>query len=109
MTKAERNLIANVDPAMKNQAVTVCKIEKAMRDKVNSLIPVLSKTSITQIVISTQGEPVIKGNPAMVEIRAIFRDYCAIVKAQAALLGGKATPAQVSTVDSIREKLRIVK
>lgn len=109
MTKAERNLTANVDPALKNQAVTVCKIEKAMRDKVNNLIPLLDETPITQIVTSTQGEPVIKSNPAMAEIRATFRDYCAVVKVQTEMLGSKATAAQVSAVDSIREKLRIVK
>lgn len=109
MTKADRRLVDSVDPALRNQAATVCKIEKALRDKVNELIPVLDETPISQTVISTQGDRVIKGNPAMAEIRATFRDYCAVVKVQASMLDGKTTPAQMSTVDSIREKLRLVK
>ena len=37
MTKQERAMVANLDDTLKEQAVIVCKIEKAMRSKVGKL------------------------------------------------------------------------
>lgn len=109
MTKQERAMVENLDDNLKEQAVIVCKIEKAMRSKVKSLIPVYKEMPVAQTVTSTQGEEVLKGNPAMQEIRATFRDYCTIVKVQQDFLANRAAPVEVANIDSIRKKLKIAK
>ena len=109
MTKAEKLLTQNLDPNMRDQAVTVCKIEKAMCSKVKALIPIYKESDVTQTVTSTQGEKVIKSNPALQEIRATFRDYCTIVKVQQDILANRAAPVEVANINTIRQKLKIAK
>lgn len=109
MTRAEKAMVEGIDPTMRDQAVTVCKIEKAMRSKVKTLIPVFKESEATQLVTNTQGEKVLKSNPAMQEIRATFRDYCTIVKVQQDILANRAAPVQVANVSAIRQKLKIAK
>lgn len=109
LTKQEKLLTQNIDPSMRDQAVTVCKIEKAMRSKVKALIPLYKESDPTQTVTSTQGEKVLKSNPAMQEIRATFRDYCTIVKVQQDILANRAAPVEVANINSIRQKLKIAK
>lgn len=105
----QKELFRDIDPRMKDQAAMVWKIEKALRKKVKDIFPTFEEMPVAQAVTTTQGEEVLKANPAMQEIRAVFRDYCSIVKAQAALLGEKAPEVEVSQIDSIRQKLRIAK
>lgn len=102
-------MVANIDPNMRDQAVTVCKIEKAMRTKVKELIPIFKKMPAAQSVTNTQGEKVLKNNPAMQEIRATFRDYCTIVKVQQDILANKVAPVEVTSISALRNKLKIAK
>lgn len=103
-------MVQNIDPNLKDQVITICKIEKAMRKKTKELIPVFEALEASQTVTNTQGEKVTKSNPAMQEIRAMFRDYCSIVKVQQDILGSKsALPAETTaSLNDMRNKLRIV-
>lgn len=109
MTKAEKAMLSGVDPVMKDQAVTVCRIERAFRAKVKELIPIFKEAEATQTVTNTQGEKVLKSNPAMQEIRATFRDYCTIVKVQQDILASKTAPVEVTSISALRSKLKIAK
>lgn len=109
MTKERADQIRNVSADMQEQAATICKIEEAMRSKVDEMIETYGDMPATQVVTSTQGEQVTKANPAMQEIRATFRDYCAIVKARQDILGSKSTPAEVTSINALRAKLKIAK
>lgn len=93
----------------KEQRETVDRIESAMREKVNQQLPIFEKMPPAQRMKTVQGETVYKNNPAIQEIRALFRDYCAIVKAQQDIYGNKQTKAEVATINSIRERLKIAK
>lgn len=93
----------------KEQRETVDRIEAAMREKVNQQLPIFEKMPPAQRMKTVQGETVYKNNPAIQEIRALFRDYCAIVKAQQDIYGNKQTKAEVATINSIRERLKIAK
>jgi hypothetical protein len=106
MTKAEKAMLSGVDPVMKDQAVTVCRIERAFRAKVKELIPIFKEAEATQTVTNTQGEKVLKSNPAMQEIRATFRDYCTIVKVQQDILASKTAPVEMTSISALRSKLR---
>lgn len=109
MTKAEREIFQDIDPRMKEQAAMVWKIEKAMRKKVKAIFPTFEEMPVAQVVTNTQGEEVLKNNPAMQEIRATFRDYCTIVKAQMSFISDKAPVVEVAQIDAIRQKLKIAK
>ena len=109
MTRAEKLLTEHLDPVMREQVVTVCKIEKAMRAKVKELIPIYKELPAAQTVTSSQGEQIIKGNPAMQEIRATFRDYCTIAKVQQDFLANRAAPVEVTSISALRNKLKIAK
>ena len=109
MTKAEKLILQDIDPRMKEQAAMVWKVEKAYRKKVKQVLPIFDEQPVAQAVTNTQGEQVLKSNPATQEIRAIIRDYIAVVGVQQNLIGDKATPAEVTAIDNIRQKLKICK
>lgn len=92
------------------QDKTIDEIEKTMRKWISDHLEEYKTIPACQIVTSTQGEPVIKGNPAAQEIRAAFKDYCYIVKVQRDLAGEESpAPESVSSVEELRKKLRIAK
>lgn len=91
-----------------SQMTTINQIEKAMRQKVKEEIPVFKAMSVSQILTTTQGESAIKSNPAMQEIRALFRDYCAIVKVQKELAENSGAKLEQTSIDLIRSKLKLV-
>lgn len=107
MTKAEKQMVQNIDQNMKDQVVTICKIEKAMRKKVKEQIPIFEELEASQTVTNTQGEKVLKSNPAVQEIRAMFRDYCSIVKVQQDILANKAAPVEIKSINDLRNKIKI--
>lgn len=109
MTRQEKAMVEGIDRNMRDQAVNVCKIERAMRTKVKELIPIFKASEATQSVTNTQGEKVLKSNPAMQEIRATFRDYCTIVKVQQDILANKTAPVEVTSINALRSKLKIAK
>ena len=49
-------MVENLDANLKEQAVIICKIEKAMRSKVKELIPTYKQMPVAQTVTTTQGE-----------------------------------------------------
>lgn len=109
MTKAEKEVLEGIDPRMKEQAAMVWKIEKALRKKVKAIFPTFEEMPVAQAVTNTQGETVLKNNPAMQEIRAVMRDYVAIVKTQWDMIGDTPKEAEVSQIDAIRQRLKIAK
>lgn len=110
MTKKEKEVLENIDPRMRDQAAMVWKIEKALRKKVKAVFPTFDEMPVAQAVTNTNGEQVLKANPAMGEIRATMKDYVFIVKTQWDMLGEKATAqAEVTRIDEIRKKLKIAK
>lgn len=110
MTKAEKEALKGIDPRMMDQAAMVWRIEKALRKKTKSILPTFEEAEVVQTVTNTQGEKVLKANPAMGEIRATMKDYVFIVKTQWEMLGEKSTAqAEVTRIDEIRKKLKIAK
>jgi hypothetical protein len=98
-----------VDKSIEKQYDTVCAIEQAMRGKVEEQIPHFQNMNVVQLVTSTQGEKVLKANPAMQEIRALFRDYAAIVKVQQDIVKNNPAPVEVSSLENFRSRLKAAK
>ena len=95
---------------MTKQEKTISDIETTMRKWITKQLPVYEQIEPSQINISTQGEKVIKANPAAQEIRAAFKDYCYIVKTQKELFDGNAnTEKDDKSIEYFRSKLRVVK
>ncbi len=91
---------------MKETKETITEIRKAMQQKIEDILPDFETMDLTQTVRSTQGELVEKANPAMQEARALFKDFCSIVKAENEAGGNN---AEVVSLDSIRSKFRVAK
>ena len=94
---------------LSEQIEELAKIEQAMREKVEEQIPIFQGMDVAQIVTSTQGEQVIKANPAMQEMRALFRDYATIVKMQKEIMGGQTEQADVTSLESMRARFKVAK
>lgn len=94
---------------MKKQADTIGKIEEAMRLQIEKQIPVFEELEAAQLMKTTQGETVLKANPAMQEIRALFKDYCYVAKVQQELIGDNADPEKVKSINDFRAKYKIAK
>ncbi len=109
MTKTDRQSVQALAPEIQEQAVTVCKIERCMRKKVKEMIKAFASTPAAQEVMNCQGDKVLKPNPEIQEIRTLFKDYCAVVKIQKEILGTKSTPAEVTSINALRQKLKIAK
>lgn len=101
--------VFKANPDLVEQIQTVNEIESAMRKKVEEQLPIFEKMPCAQQVTSTQGEPVLKANPAMQEIRALFRDYTAIVKIQKDLTGGTDAKAVVTNLEDMRARFKVAK
>ena len=91
------------------QLEELSRIEAAMREKVEEQIPHFRNMNLVQLVTSTQGEKVLKANPAMQEARALFRDYAAIVKMQKDIMGGQTEQADVTSLESMRARFKVAK
>ena len=90
MNKSQLNKMRKkLDPKIKEQVITIFKIEKAMRKKVEEQIEIFEEQPAAQVVTSTKGERILKANPAIQEIRALFRDYVAIAKAEHDILNAE--------------------
>lgn len=90
---------------MKESKETIVEIRKAMQRKVESVLPEFDEMELSQTVRSTQGELVEKANPAIQEARALFRDFCAIVRAENEIAG---TEAEVDNLESLRNKFKVI-
>jgi len=91
---------------MTEQEKTISKIETAMRGWIEEQIPIYEKLPAAQTMTTTQGERVLKANPALQEIRAAFRDYCYVVKTMEGLGEEEETH---STIDEMKKKFKIVR
>jgi len=90
------------------QKQTVDKIEQAMRAWIESHLEAYGKMAESQILTTAQGEPAIKANPAVAEIRATFKDYCYIVKVQNELSDAD-EPGEQTSIDDLRKRFKIAK
>lgn len=94
---------------LSEQIEELARIEEAMREKVEEQLPIFRGMDVAQIVTSTKGELVTKANPAMQEMRALFRDYAAIVKMQKEIIGGQTAQADVSSLEDMRARFKVAK
>lgn len=91
---------------MTEQEKTISKIEKAMRSWIESQLPTYEQMPAAQTMTSTQGEKVLKANPATQEIRAAFKDYCYVVKTQRELSNNEV--ADTSAIDDLRKRFKVI-
>lgn len=92
---------------MTEQQKTLAKIEQAMRAWIEEQLPTYEQMPAAQAATTTQGEKVLKANPAVQEIRAAFRDYCYVIRAQAELSGGEAVDNDKIT--ELRSRFKVAK
>lgn len=93
---------------MTDQEKTLDAIEETLRKWIEKQIPVYEQLPAAQTMTSTQGEKVLKINPAVQEIRAAFRDYCFIVKTQQEMKGSNNHSAKVSKLEDLRSQIKMV-
>jgi hypothetical protein len=91
---------------MTEQEKTINKIEKTMRTWIENQLPVYEQMPAAQTMTTTQGERVLKANPATAEIRAAFKDYCYVVRTQKELSDGSAV--DTTAIDDLRKKFKVV-
>lgn len=92
---------------MTEQEKTINKIEETMRTWIENQLPVYEQMPAAQTMTTTQGERVLKANPATAEIRAAFKDYCYVVKTQRELSDGDNT-SDASAIEDLRKKFKVV-
>lgn len=92
---------------MTEQEKTINKIEETMRAWIENQLPVYEQMPAAQTMTTTQGERVLKANPATAEIRAAFKDYCYVVKTQRELSDGDNT-SDASAIEDLRKKFKVV-
>lgn len=80
----------------------------AMREKIEEQIPIFSNEPLSQEVTVGTGETMLRQNPNVSEFRALIRDYQQAIKAYNELTGDKDEP-EVRSLDSIRQKFKVVK
>ena len=107
MERKTEEVCSRLAPELRKQAKELCKIEKAMRDKIDKILPEFKDMPVAQEATTTQGERVLKANPAIQETRALFRDYAAVVKSQRDLFDNVPQPAEISSLDSLRKKYKL--
>lgn len=93
---------------MTEQEKTINKIEQAMRSWIERQLLVFEQMPAAQTMTTTQGERVLKANPATAEIRAAFKDYCYVVKTQRELNENRAQ-AEVSSLEELRARFKVAK
>lgn len=92
---------------MTEQEKTINKIEETMRTWIENQLPVYEQMPAAQTMTTTQGERVLKANPATAEIRAAFKDYCYVVKTQRELSDGDNT-SNASVIEDLRKKFKVI-
>ena len=92
---------------MTDQEKTIAKIEQTMRSWIEEQIPVYEQMPAAQQVTNTNGEKVLKANPATQEIRAAFRDYCYVVRVQRDMVDEVSEPA--TSIEDLRKRFKVAK
>lgn len=106
MTQAEK-ICANVSKDIRPQAVTLANAVMALQEKIEQQMPVYQQLPLAQTMTTTQGEKVLKNNPAMQEFRGTVRDYAASLKSLQAILDNTPDQVEESSVEDIRKKFKI--
>lgn len=91
---------------MTEQEKTINKIEQTMRSWIEGQFSVYEQMPAAQTMTTTQGERVLKANPATQEIRAAFKDYCYVVKTQRELSNNEV--ADTSAIDDLRKRFKVI-
>ena len=91
---------------MTEQEKTINKIEQTMRTWIEGQLSVYEQMPAAQTMTTTQGERVLKANPATAEIRAAFKDYCYVVKTQKELINNDTT--DTSAIDDLRKRFKVI-
>lgn len=91
---------------MTDQEKTIAKIEQTMRSWIENNLSVYEQMPAAQTMTSTQGEKVLKANPATQEIRAAFKDYCYVVKTQRELSNNEVS--DTSAIDDLRKRFKVI-
>jgi len=108
MTQAEK-ICANVSADIKPQAMTLANAVLAMQNKIDQQIPVYEKMPLAQQVTVGTGEKMLRANPAVQEFRATVRDYSQALSNLRAVIDNNSTPAETSSLESIRSKFKVAK
>lgn len=106
MTEAEK-ICSSVSPKLRSQAVTLASAVIALQAKIEQQMPVYQQLPLAQTMTTTQGEKVLKNNPAMQEFRGTVRDYAASLKSLQAILDNTPDQVEESSVEDIRKKFKI--
>ena len=92
---------------MTEQEKTINKIEQTMRSWIEGQLSVYEQMPAAQTITTTQGERVLKANPATAEIRAAFKDYCYVVKTQREM-SENSRDGDNSSIESLRKRFKVV-
>lgn len=102
-----KDIIKNVRPELKDQTKTLVKAVEALQAKIEQQLPVYEKLPLAQTAISTQGEHVLKANPAVQEFRATVRDYAAALRSLQEIVDENQSTTSVAGLDDLRSRFNI--
>lgn len=108
MTEAEK-LCKNVNKNIRPQAVTLANAVLAMQNKIDQQIPIYEQMPLAQQVTVGTGEKMLRQNPATQEFRATVRDYAAALNNLKNVLENSNEPAEVSSLNDLRNKFKVAK
>ena len=92
---------------MTDQEKTIAAIERTMREWIEGQLPIYEQLPAAQTMTTTQGEKVLKANPATQEIRAAFKDYCYVVKTMRELSDSDDIP-MTSNLEELRKRFKVM-
>lgn len=108
MTEAEK-MCSNVSKDIKPQAITLANAVLAMQNKIDQQIPIYEQMPLAQQVVVGTGEKILRQNPATQEFRATVKDYAAALNNLQDIIENNKTPASVTSLNDMRNKLKAVK
>lgn len=102
-------LCANVDPSLRDLAITLANALFAMQKKIDSQIAVYNQLPLAQTVRVGTGEKMLRSNPALEEFRNTVKDYANTLNKLQDILGESASHDAINCLDTMRAKIRVVK
>ena len=107
MTEAEK-ICSGVSPKLHSQAVTLASAVIALQEKIEQQMPVYQQLPLAQTMTTTQGEKVLKNNPAMQEFRGTVRDYAQALNNLQDILENNKTETSSGSLKELQEKFRLI-
>lgn len=95
----EKDICKTAPDNLRHQVETLARAVYAMQRKIDEQIPIYDKLPIAQTATTTQGEKILKNNPAMQEFRATVRDYAAALKNLADIIDTDAQDTTTKTTN----------